>query len=49
VFVGIPNRRSTGVVNLLGTTNENNDPITRVLPKPVMPLIKYAINVEIKR
>ncbi|CUU49864.1 protein of unknown function [Clostridium beijerinckii] len=49
VFVGIPKRRSTGVVNLFDTTKENNEPITSVFPKPVIPFVKYANKVEIKR
>src|SRR5476649_843975 len=49
MFVGIPKIRSTGVVILFGTTNENNEPMTSVLPNPVIPFVKYDNKVAIKR
>ena len=35
-FVGMLIKRSTGVVILFDTTNENKEPITRVFPNPVL-------------
>jgi hypothetical protein len=49
ILAGMLISRSTGVVSLFDTANENRVPMTSVFPNPVIPLTKYASKADMKR